>query len=56
MRETAAGENASRPARSSWRGGRRRLDAGDARGAAAWFDRALRDDPRFAQAYDGRGI
>jgi Tfp pilus assembly protein PilF len=52
----AAGEEAAEQARSQWRSGRARLNAGDARGAVAWFDRALSRDPRFARAYDDRGI
>ncbi len=52
----AADDDGRRAAWEDWRRGRTLLDAGDARGAVAWFDRALRKDPRCSTAYDDRGV
>ncbi len=52
----SADDDARRAAIKDWRHGRTLLDAGDARGAVSWFDRAVRKDPRCATAYDDRGV
>ncbi len=54
--ESAPGAKDIESAAHSWREGRRRLDAGDPRGAISWLDSALRRNPRDGRAYDDRGV